>query len=431
MFLIAFSGCGKNAAEINNELDKLNSPNKTEDTPSIVIEGTISRIISELSFRNLNAQTFSNEIFCQKTCLTARCLNLTMLDTNNAEKIICKTDIKADGTYNFNIQNPALLSNKILRIHTSNFNGETRETYFKLQTILNGERKTIDIDFEKTMLAKILYYDIMTLGNNFNFNVFTNSLENILKLSIKTVCTDLQDLAIDELYSSHFDSLISDNIMLLTSLSRTSSDLESLRLNPSVVSMCTALKTTINPEPENDDDNNPVDPPIVVTKTAVSVPMVKLITKNERCHNSESCLLPTNVLFITTIKAKPKKQCTIGEDFGYNSSNNSIWTENNCSIRYRYLLLDANLPAPLLAVNKTSAKLNKTVTLYFYLNNLIEPSQEIEKISFNENKTCLTLEKVATNIYACKIKFEEVGQYEIKVETTSFIYTITSKLTVQ
>lgn len=142
---IILISCGKSSSEDNKKGNK----------DSLEISGTISMIANTVF---PTAEAAEQEVSCSSICLNidqTKCLKLNLIEGNGSLKLLCKTDIKDNGTYSFNIENKGSLKGKALKIEVDNFNGYPRSFFTDVGDIESTEKIKSDINEITTAISDV------------------------------------------------------------------------------------------------------------------------------------------------------------------------------------------------------------------------------------------------------------------------------------
>ena len=105
---------------------------------------------------------------CDSTCSESdqtKCVKLYIVNDDQSETLLCKTNLLSDSTYTFNIVDKASLANKPLKVSIDNYNGESRTlvTAVKESTI---ESRTHNLSKSTTFNADSILADLLRRKGN-------------------------------------------------------------------------------------------------------------------------------------------------------------------------------------------------------------------------------------------------------------------------
>lgn len=414
---------------------------------SLLNSNSIAAILSPTT--TISDSDLLAKIKCQTSCVdSARCINLQFLANDGRFTDLCKTDVDQSNNYNFKILNSSSLEQKILRLTFPNFQNGNRQIIFKFDPLeVSRDKKLLrPINKEDTLRSSLYFYDILNLGNLFDFSLMQLSSEELIKSTLQSTCQNLSEGQIDFIYHQHFETIMSDDHLYTFT---------QFRLIPStdVNYFCQRLFLLADsnnnggdndsendggnddtPNPDDDGDGDVDPPPVVDTnKTDLKVKHSGLRTRlilclnvlNKKDHPS-TCTPRYPIHYIISIFSFPRSNCIASgaqQNYGL-TPEGQLWVKNGCQGLFHYISLDFEQRSPI-AISTFKGKTLEPDTLFIQHKAALAPNDN-PSIKIN-NEACIPVVRISDNLFKCTLPELDTGAYPIKIETNHYRYEFQEK----
>lgn len=379
------------------------------------------------------------KIKCQTTCNdNNRCINLQFLTFDGRFTDLCKTEVDANNNYNFKILNSQSLDQKILRLSYPNFQNENRHIIFKFDhgQIEANQKYKRTINKEDTLRSSLYFYDILNLGNLFDFSLMQSSSEELIKTTLRSTCQNLSEGQIDSIYHQHFETLMSDDHLYTFTQFRLIPSTDVSYFCQRLLSLTDDENNGDNSGDEDEADNDDDSPPIVVDtpKTELKIKHSGLRTRLLLCLNvwnkkeaASTCAPRYPIHYIISIYSFPTANCiATGAQQNYGlTTEGQLWVKNGCQGLFHYISLDFEQRSPI-AFSTFKGKTLEPDTLFIQHKMALE-TNDTPMVKIN-NEMCTQVTRISNNLFKCKLPELDTGAYPVIIETKHYRYLFHEKI---